>query len=98
MRAMILLLAIISGIIALATLEAGQGEFTKETDINQILLNVRTVQCRSDFCRPISYDSALSDDLAIVYRSVKAREVLVNLVGNALKFTIKGKSKIWLYC
>jgi signal transduction histidine kinase len=89
------LLSIITGIIALATLEAGQEQITEmETDINLILLNVYEQFLTSRISAEVtfSYHPALPDELALVYTDpVKLMQILVNLVGNALKFTHKGK-------
>ncbi|MBN2523084.1 MAG: response regulator [Bacteroidales bacterium] len=88
------LLSIISGIIALATLEAGQEQILeKETDINELLSNVYE-QFRISSIKPevtFSFHPALPDELAIIYTDpVKLMQILGNLVGNALKFTHKG--------
>jgi len=89
------LLSIISGIIALATLEAGQEKTNeKETDVNNTLLNVYEQFLVGHIPTGVtfSFHPALPDDQALVYTDpVKLMQILVNLVGNALKFTQKGK-------
>lgn len=89
------LLSIISGIIALATLEAGQEKINeKETDINLVLLNVYEQLLVGHIPEGVtfSFHPALPDEQALVYTDpVKLMQILVNLVENALKFTQKGK-------
>jgi PAS domain S-box-containing protein len=89
------LLSIISGILSLATLEAGQEQINEEeTDINQLLLNVYEQFLISHISAEVtlSYHPEMPDDQAFVYTDpVKLMQILVNLVENALKFTQKGK-------
>jgi PAS domain S-box-containing protein len=89
------LLSIITGIISLATLEAGQEIVIEtETSVNEILRNVyeQFLVTRIPDAITFSYSTALPDEIAITYTDrVKLMQVLVNLVGNAMKFTQKGK-------
>lgn len=88
------LLSIISDIISLATLDAGQEKaMEKETNVNHLIENVfeqfqvNKIAPKVDF----SHHLALSDDMAVINTDpVKLMQILVNLVGNALKFTPKG--------
>jgi PAS domain S-box-containing protein len=89
------LLSIITDIINVATLEAGQEKVNrKETDINQTMLAVYEQFCIKSLFPNISiqYHSDIPDSEAIVTTDgVKLIQILTNLVGNALKYTSKGK-------
>ena len=91
------LLSIISGIIASATLDAGQESIIeKETNINLLISKVyNQLQInRNPSEIMFSYHNELPDESARVYTDeVKLMQILVNLVGNALKFTHKGHIK-----
>jgi two-component system, sensor histidine kinase and response regulator len=88
------LLAIISGIIALATLDAGQEKiYEEETDINELLKTTydQLMMSTGNHGVSFSYHCSLEDKFALVKTdAVKLMQVLVNLVGNALKFTNQG--------
>ncbi len=89
------LLSIITGIISLSSLEAGTEQINEtETNINEILLNVyeQFLVTRIPLGINFSYHPTLPDELAYIYTDqVKLMQILVNLVGNALKFTYNGK-------
>lgn len=91
------LLSIISSIIALASLESGQEKCSiKETDINQLLLDVYEQFMVSEIKKDIqfSYHADLPDEEALISTDpVKLMQIIINLVGNALKFTSKGYVK-----
>lgn len=89
------LLSIITDIINVATLEAGQEKLNlKETDINQSMLTVyEQFKVKAAFpnielqCIP----EIPAQDALVLTDGVKLLQILTNLVGNALKYTRKGK-------
>lgn len=89
------LLSIITGIISLSSLEAGTEKINEtETNINEVLVKVyeQFIVTRIPPGITFSYHPALPDELAYIYTDqVKLIQILVNLVGNALKFTYNGK-------
>ena len=88
------LLAIISGIIALATLDAGQERvYEQETNINELIKNTyeQLIVSHPKTGVIFSYHCPLGEEQALVKTDpVKLMQVMVNLVGNALKFTSEG--------
>jgi signal transduction histidine kinase/DNA-binding response OmpR family regulator len=89
------LLAIISDIISLSTLDAGQEKCVeKETNINELLASVYD-QFMVNPINPMvefRFNCTLKDQEAIIQTDpVKLMQIVVNLVGNALKFTSNGK-------
>ena len=88
------LLSIISGIIALATLEAGQEHINEtETDINKLLSEVYD-QFLLRHIPPeiiLKYHTELAGDHALILTDpLKLTQIMINLVDNALKFTGNG--------
>lgn len=92
------LLSVISGIISLASLDAGQEKCSEAAvNVNEIVasihdqLSISAIPETVDF----SYQCALPDDMAnIISDPVKLTQVLLNLTGNALKFTHQGQVKL----
>ncbi len=88
------LLSIISGIISMATLEAGQEHLQEvECALNDVLQNVYhqfSVTCVSPDIE-FTYKPGLPDDACqVIVDQVKLMQVLINLINNAFKFTAKG--------
>lgn len=88
------LLSIISGIISMATLESGQAQLKEnKCNLNELLQKIydqfkfTSVLPEVDF----TYLPGLPDeDSNILIDDVKLMQVLINLIGNAFKFTHKG--------
>jgi PAS domain S-box-containing protein len=91
------LLSIITGIISISSLETGQEEVViKETNVNQLLENIYNQFSLSRVPSGVSFTChyALPSEMAYIYTDpVKLMQIMVNLVGNALKFTSKGHVK-----
>jgi signal transduction histidine kinase len=91
------LLSIISGIIAAATLESGQESITeKETNLNQLIKKVyEQLEINRNYSEVnFIFQPGLPDELSYVNTDpVKLMQIMLNLVGNALKFTPKGYVK-----
>jgi signal transduction histidine kinase len=91
------LLSIISGILALASLETGHEQVTeKRTHLNELMKNVYdqfTINLNNDKVS-FGYYCELPDILCeVLTDSVKLMQIIINLVGNALKFTKEGYVK-----
>lgn len=93
------LLDIINEILDISKIEAGKVElettvFSLETVVSDVL---RTLSVKSEM-KSLALTSHISPDLPNQYFGdpVKIRQVLYNLVGNAIKFTEKGKVEIFV--
>lgn len=91
------LLSIISDIMNIATIEAGQIRIHKDKlNINSLLFSL---QKQFDFVAKekgltFSYHSEISDKEATIFTDkIKLKEILTNLISNAIKFTKKGSVK-----
>jgi len=89
------LLTIITDIINIATIEAGQEKVNeKETDVNGIFDNLLKQFQRKTIDKEISlgFKTKLPDDESLIYADeTKLIEILLNLIGNAFKFTNEGE-------
>jgi PAS domain S-box-containing protein len=91
------LLAILNDILDLSKIEAGRFEINYEpTNIPRLLEEVKgffelkVTEKRLDFSTQIQQDFPLF----LVIDEVRLRQILINLIGNAVKFTHKGKIEI----
>ena len=88
------LLAIIDDIISIASIEAGQEKINENpTNINLIcnLISEQFAQKANNKNISLNLKTALNDeDASIITDATKLMQILTNLVGNALKFTMLG--------
>ncbi len=92
-----LLLHIISDILDYSRIEAGFGELKEEPfDLRQALLEVTTVFRREIDLQELNLDLQVDDEVpvSIFGDSGRLRQILLNLVGNAIKFTPKGRIEV----
>jgi PAS domain S-box-containing protein len=88
------LLSIITNIVNIATVEAGQEKIhLKKINLNSILRQVNDQYSLNAKKENISLSFALAlpdEEAFILTDEIKLKEVLDNLIGNALKFTLQG--------
>jgi signal transduction histidine kinase/CheY-like chemotaxis protein len=94
-----LLLALINDVLDFSKLEAGEIHFEKITiDLHLLVQNIgKTLRVQADK-KQIPLEINLAPDVPrfIVSDSVRLSQILTNLIGNAIKFTEKGKVSLTL--
>ncbi len=91
------LLSLINDILDLSKIEAGQIELMPEPiDIRVVLSEVKSLFQQKSEEKGIDLLTEVQDDFprAILIDEIRIRQILVNIVGNAVKFTHKGFVKI----
>ncbi len=85
------LLNIVNDLLDRAKIEAGKMElYTTQADIKEILLDVKDLYELQSNQKNISFDLEFDDLPQIYIDTVKIKQVVINLVANALKFTPAG--------
>lgn len=87
------LLQLINDILDMSKVEAGVMELHPEpTDLREICHFIQTVFSESAAKKPVKLECQVADNLprALLLDRIRLRQVLVNLVGNAIKFTDDG--------
>jgi len=87
------LLTLINDILDLTKIEAGQMELDfQPTDFQQLLGDVRTIVVQRADSKGLEMRLKLAPELpaAIITDAVKLKQILLNLLGNAIKFTKQG--------
>lgn len=92
------LLSVVNDIISLSSIETGNVIIHEERiNVNQLLVELSSLyKIKSEETNiPVSIHSSLEDEAAYTLVDVtKLKQVLINLISNAFKFTIKGKISI----
>jgi signal transduction histidine kinase len=88
------LLSIITDLISISTIEAGQQKIIEKAininDLCQLLLNQFILRARSQNINLNFKSELVGEKVEILSDETKLIEILSNLIGNALKFTIQG--------
>ena len=95
------LLTLINDILDLSKIEAGKFEINYENiPIEDIIEDITQIFSHRTIEKNISLKATISDDLpkTIYFSELRLRQILFNLVGNAIKFTDKGSILINVYC
>ena len=91
------LLLIINDILDLSKIEAGKVEVhDKPVNIKQIFKEIEMMFLQKKQTKGIEFFLEIHDDVpdVILFDEVRIRQILLNLVGNAIKFTEKGHVKV----
>lgn len=91
------LLALINDILDLSKIEAGKMELHQEPmDLRLMLEEIHQIFCHKASEKKVELIIEINDDLpkAIIFDEVRLRQILLNVVGNAIKFTDEGSVKI----
>ena len=93
------LLQLINDILDMSKIEAGVMELQPEpTDPREICEFIQTVFAESAVRKQINLECTCAEDLprALLLDRIRLRQIMVNLVGNAMKFTDRGSIKVRL--
>ena len=91
------LLLIINDILDLSKIEAGKVEVhDKPVNIKQVFKEIEMMFWQKKQTKGIEFFLEIQDDVpdVILFDEVRIRQILLNLVGNAIKFTEKGHVKV----
>lgn len=91
------LLLLINDILDLSKIEAGKLEIHHTTvDLKVLLQEIKQIFALQVSKKDIGFTINISDDLPAAFRldEIRLRQVLINIVGNAVKFTDKGRIEL----
>ncbi len=91
------LLSLINDILDLSKIEKGNIDLKyKETDIRKIIIDVVNIFSLEASEKSLHFVTKIDDNfpLCIIFEETRLRQILFNLVGNAIKFTHKGEITI----
>jgi PAS domain S-box-containing protein len=92
-----ILLALINDILDLSKIEAGKMELQYEpVDIKRLLIDLREIFSHKISEKHIAFAADISESLPayLMIDEIRLRQILINLVGNAIKFTHAGHVKV----
>ena len=91
------LLQLINDVLDLSKLEAGQMNIVSELgDFREIANGVERLFQHKAMEKNVSFEIDIPSNLPLmIFDKMRVRQILLNLVGNAVKFTAKGLIKIW---
>ncbi|HAN78543.1 MAG TPA: hypothetical protein DCQ31_12650, partial [Bacteroidales bacterium] len=91
------LLNLINNILDISKIEAGKTQVESKTmDLNSTLQDIILMMSQKAESKGLLLESELADNLPLFIRSdeLKIKQILINLLGNAIKFTEKGSIKL----
>ncbi len=91
------LLVLINDILDLSKIEAGKLTFTEQPfDIKSTIDNVFSIFKKNIEEKKLEFIVNLSDDFpeSVIGDPIRLNQILLNLIGNAIKFTLKGKIEV----
>ncbi len=94
------LLDIINDILDISKIEAGKLEiFEEEYDLSSVIKDVRNMIEMRLLNRPVDFLVKIDGDIPSILKGdpIRIRQILINLLGNAVKFTNKGKITLRIY-
>ncbi len=95
------LLSLINDILDLSKIEAGKLDIQPEPeDIKMILKEIEPVFLQKFHEKEVAFKLEISDNMptGLLLDEIRIRQVLTNLIGNAIKFTSQGYVKVSVYC
>lgn len=95
------LLTIIDDILDLSKIEAGKMELHHEpTDINKVFLDIRDMFSERVKNKGLDFKFKINreDRTLLLLDEIRIRQIMINLIGNAVKFTEEGYVSVFMEC
>jgi signal transduction histidine kinase len=89
-----LLVRIINDVLDLSKIESGKFQIsTQNTSLHEIIADIRTLFEQQGKEKSINFIATVEDDVpaTIETDSIRLRQILINIIGNAVKFTTQGQ-------
>ncbi|MBK6962964.1 MAG: PocR ligand-binding domain-containing protein, partial [Bacteroidales bacterium] len=88
------LMALINDIIDISKIEAGQITINSgKVSLRKLMAEVYSIALKSPYCKVdiIAHNLSDTNDVVVIGDDIRLRQILLNLISNAMKFTKKGK-------